>query len=84
MDISEIIGCIAAVFTTGAFVPQVVKTIKTSSAEDFSIITLITLFTGMGLWLIYGLLKGATAVWIANAISLTLIAIITIVKIKNK
>jgi MtN3 and saliva related transmembrane protein len=54
MDFITIIGLIAAAMTTGAYVPQAYKTIRTRSTEDLSLGTYIFLFTGTLLWFVYG------------------------------
>ncbi len=44
----EIFGYCAAVLTTLAFIPQLIKTIISKKAEDVSLITLIMFLTGVG------------------------------------
>ena len=63
MDAIEILGIVAGVLTTFAFAPQAVKTWKTGSARDFSLPTLLMLVSGVALWTLYGVLRGAPAVW---------------------
>ena len=58
MEISiEWIGFIAALLTTGAFVPQVFKTLKTKSTEGLSLTMYMSMFVGIMLWLFYGIKK---------------------------
>ena len=47
IDSYEIIGLIAAVLTTAAYVPQVYKTWKTKSAGNISLTMYITMFIGI-------------------------------------
>ena len=42
----EFFGYFAAILTTLAFLPQLIKTFKTKKAEDVSLITLIMFLTG--------------------------------------
>jgi MtN3 and saliva related transmembrane protein len=49
----DALGYIAALFATGSFVPQVIKTWRTRSAEDLSFLMLLTHVIGMLLWLAY-------------------------------
>ena len=50
----EFFGYFAAILTTAAFLPQLIKTLKTKKAEDVSLITLIMFICGVGSWIIYG------------------------------
>jgi 5'-nucleotidase len=67
------IGTIAALFTTGAFVPQIVK-IRKQGGEDLSYAMLVVYLAGVLLWLAYGLLFHAPAVIWANAVAAGLVA----------
>lgn len=76
------IGFIAATLTTIAFVPQVIKILRTKSTRDVSI-GMYALFTaGVALWLCYGLLIGSWPVIAANAITLVLAGLVLILKIR--
>ena len=68
----EILGFIAALFTTFSSVPQIVKMAKTKSTGDVSMYMYIFLFIGCILWLTYGLLLGSYPLIIANIFSLSL------------
>lgn len=78
----EWLGVVAAVMTTGAFVPQAVRTWRTQSAEDFALPMLLLLVGGIVLWLIYGLAIGSPALIIANSITLPLAGYILFVKLR--
>ncbi|PZW37659.1 MtN3 and saliva related transmembrane protein [Humitalea rosea] len=65
----EALGLMAGALTTTAFVPQVAKTWRTGSAEDFSLPMLAMFVAGVGLWLVYGVLIEAPSVWLANGIT---------------
>lgn len=83
MDKIEYVGFLASALATFSFLPQVAKTWRTWRAEDFSLITLLMLEVGTGLWIAYGLWRAAPAIWIGNSITFTLVALILIVKIQN-
>lgn len=68
----DALGYTAAVFATGSFVPQVIKTWRTRSAEDLSYLMLVTHIIGMLLWLVYGLMINATPIVAANTIAVLL------------
>ena len=69
MDVYEIIGLLAAILTTGAFVPQVYKTWKTKSADDISFTMYLVLFIGLVLWLIYGIHLNSLPMILANSVT---------------
>ena len=65
----EIIGLIAAVFTTISFIPQVLKISKKRSAKGVSVSMYVIMFIGICFWLFYGILINSIAVIVANLIS---------------
>ena len=77
----EFFGYFAAILTTAAFIPQVIKTLKTKKAEDVSLITLIMFISGVGSWIIYGLAISSKPIVIANSITFLLNFLILILKI---
>tara|TARA_B100000674_G_scaffold41576_1_gene28939 strand:+ start:742 stop:1008 length:267 start_codon:yes stop_codon:yes gene_type:complete len=77
----EFFGYFAALLTTLAFLPQLIKTLKTKKAEDVSLITLIMFLTGVMSWIIYGYKISSTPILIANIITFILNALILIFKI---
>ena len=66
----ELIGLIAAVLTTAAFLPQVYKTWKTKDVSALSLPMLILFFTGIVLWLVYGIYIKSLSMIIANSITI--------------
>jgi MtN3 and saliva related transmembrane protein len=62
----DYVGTVAAVCTTGAFIPQIVK-IRKQGGNDLSYPMLLVYLAGVLLWLAYGLLLHASAVIWANA-----------------
>tara|TARA_S200000501_G_C20539601_1_gene619473 strand:+ start:354 stop:623 length:270 start_codon:yes stop_codon:yes gene_type:complete len=77
----EFFGYFAAVLTTAAFLPQLIKTLKTKKAEDVSLITLIMFICGVGSWIIYGYKISSFPILIANIITFILNLFILISKI---
>ena len=80
----EIIGYIAAVLTSAAYMPQAIKTIKTKKTTDVSLNMYILMFVGVSGWLLYGIFLHSMPMLIANSISLSLIFVILILKLKYK
>jgi len=75
-----LVGSVAAVCTTAAFVPQVVKVWRLKSAEDISLVTFLVFAVGTAIWLAYGWLIASIPVILANAV--TLVIALTIVGLK--
>jgi MtN3 and saliva related transmembrane protein len=80
MRLVDFVGTIAAVCTTSAFIPQILK-IKRQGGEDLSYPMLSIYLTGIVLWLIYGLLLHAAAVIWANGVTSLLVAIAIVLKV---
>ncbi|WP_229007512.1 SemiSWEET transporter [Methylophilus sp. Leaf408] len=77
------IGSIAAICTTVAFVPQVIKSWRTRDLSGISL-PMYTIFTlGVILWLVYGLLIGDWPVIIANAITALLAGGVLLLKLQS-
>ena len=68
----EFFGYFAAILTTAAFLPQLIKTLKTKKAEDVSLLTLIMFICGVGFWILYGFKISSSPILIANIITLIL------------
>ncbi len=77
----EIFGYLAAILTTVAFLPQLIKILKTKKAEDVSLVTLIMFICGVGSWIIYGYKISSLPILLANIITLILNLFILISKI---
>ena len=83
----EFFGYFAAILTTLAFLPQLIKTLKTKKAEDVSLITLIMFLTGVLSWIVYGYKIASIPILLANLVTFILNLLILIFKItfsKNK
>ena len=77
----DIFGYLAAILTTAAFLPQLIKTLKTKKADDVSSTTLIMFIVGVFSWIIYGYAISSKPILIANLITLILNLMILISKI---
>tara|TARA_B100000579_G_scaffold408394_1_gene396491 strand:+ start:322 stop:588 length:267 start_codon:yes stop_codon:yes gene_type:complete len=77
----EFFGYFAALLTTLAFIPQLIKTIQTKKADDVSLITLIMFLTGVASWIIYGYKIASIPVLTANIVTFILNLLILIFKI---
>ncbi|TCL68813.1 MtN3 and saliva related transmembrane protein [Mariniflexile fucanivorans] len=70
MNYIEIIGFVAAILTTSAFLPQVYKTWKTKDVSGLSLPMLVIFFVGIIAWLVYGFYKNSPSMIMANSITL--------------
>ena len=80
--IADSIGMVAAVLTTIAYVPQVVKIYRTKSARDVSFRMFSLLATGVSLWLVYGIMMRSAPLIFANFVTLALSLTVLGLKIK--
>lgn len=80
----EIIGLIAAVFTTSSFFPQVIKIWKTKQTKDISTTMYIAMMIGTCFWLTYGILISSFAIIVANIVSGLLVLFVLIFKLLNR
>lgn len=81
---TETLGIIAGLLTTGSFLPQVYQTLKTRDVSGISLLMYLAFTTGVLLWLMYGLLHGQIAVILANGVTFVLAAIILGMKIRYR
>jgi len=78
-----IIGIAAGALTTIAFLPQLIRAIKTKHTKDLSLITFSLFGIGVSLWLVYGILLKQLPIILANGFTLIFIVLIAAVKIKH-
>ncbi len=83
-DIIEIIGTIAAILTTGSFLPQVYQTWKTKSTESLSLPMFSMFFTGVCLWVYYAFKIESMPLLIANGITAICSGALLFFKLKYK
>ena len=78
---TELLGLIAGLFTTIAFVPQVVKIWKSKHAQDVSLAMFAIFSTGVALWIVYGFIIGSLPVILANSVTFALALAVLILKL---
>lgn len=79
---TEVIGSLAALLTTFAFVPQVVKIWRTRSTRDVSLAMYLVFTAGVVMWLAYGILISATPIIVANVVTLLLSGAVVVMKLR--
>ncbi len=68
MDGVFLLGLVAGAITSVGFIPQLIRGYKTKELKDVSYFMPAILAVGMTLWLLYGVLKEALPIIIANAL----------------
>tara|TARA_B100000927_G_C16408663_1_gene446417 strand:- start:79 stop:339 length:261 start_codon:yes stop_codon:yes gene_type:complete len=84
IDQNEIIGFIAAVCTTFAFLPQVIKVWKTKQTKGLSLRMYTIMFIGICLWFVYGLRINSLSIILANIVTGFLVFTILVYIFKGK
>lgn len=77
----ELLGAVAALITTFAWLPQIMKILRERQARDISLATTAALAFGVFLWVVYGLAIGSVPVIAANTVSFLFIAAIVGLKL---
>lgn len=80
----EIIGLLAGICTTLAFVPQVYKVWKFRSTKDISLGMYVIFCVGLILWIIYGTLLHSLSLIGANVVTLLLASAILYMKTRER
>jgi MtN3 and saliva related transmembrane protein len=81
--LQDVVGYAAGLLATAAFVPQVAKTFRERSARDISLGMYVLFCTGVGLWLLYGLLIGSWPVILSNFVTLLLSGAVLVLKLRH-
>ncbi|WP_321407883.1 SemiSWEET transporter [Tolumonas auensis] len=86
MDASlvELLGMTAGCLTTGSFIPQAIKIMRTRDVSGISLLMYIALAVGLMLWLLYGIINGQISIIAANGVTLALVLIILFMKIRYR
>ena len=83
MSLLDLLGAAAGVLTTVAFVPQVVKTWRSGSAQDISLVMFSLFSAGVLLWLLYGIALHSLPIVAANAVTLALASSVLALKVRH-
>lgn len=82
MDFITMMGYMAGVCTTSAFLPQAIKILKTKHTKDISLGMYSVLTIGVLLWCLYALINHDWPLALANTVTLFLAGWILILKIR--
>ena len=81
MNTIDWMGSIAATLTTTSFIPQVWQVWRTRHTKDISLGMYAIFTTGVGMWLIYGILLNSWPIIIANSITTCLAGAVLLMKL---
>lgn len=84
INFTTTLGLVAGVLTTIAYLPQLIKTWQSKSADDLSWSMLIILCVGIVLWLVYGFSVRDIPIVAANIVTFVLASVILVLKIRYK
>lgn len=76
------VSALAAILTTGAFVPQALHIIRYKETKAISLVMYLAFGSGVALWLLFGVLIGNWPIVISNAITLMLALAIVAMKLR--
>ena len=84
MDLITSIGVVAASLTTGSFVPQAIKTVRSRNTQSISLLLYVAFSLGASLWLLYGILVSDVPIILANSLTSILSLIILSFKLRER
>jgi len=84
MDKTQWVGIIAGVLTATSMLPQVIKVFKEKKAENISLLMVLVLIGGVGLWIVYGIMRKDLPIIATNAFSLLVNLLLMVLRIKYK
>jgi MtN3 and saliva related transmembrane protein len=80
----DLVGYVAAILTTIAFVPQALTSWRTRDLSGVSL-PMYGIFTaGVAMWLAYGVMLGSWPIIVANAITLALSGTVLALKVMHR
>ncbi len=77
----RLVGYLAGALTALSMFPQVIKSYKTRRMDEFSLAYLLVMFSGLFLWLLYGVIIGDLPLIFSVTVSSSLSAFLLLMKI---
>jgi MtN3 and saliva related transmembrane protein len=81
-SLTPVIGFIAAILTTLAFVPQVLRIWQTRSTAAISLGMYAVYTLGIALWGVYGILIGSWPIILSNCVTFLLAGSVLVMKVR--
>ena len=82
MNFIAILGYVAGICTTSAFLPQAIKIVRTKQTQDLSLVMYSVLTTGVFLWCCYAFVNRDWPLALANGVTLCLAGWILVLKVR--
>jgi MtN3 and saliva related transmembrane protein len=76
----ETVGLIGGFITAVALTPQIIKTLKTKSVEDISVMWTLIFMAGLLLWVVYGFMNGILPLMIFSSVEFLMAATLFVLK----
>lgn len=83
MELTPVLGNIAAFLTTVSFLPQAIKTIRSKNTRQLSLPMYLLFVSGVALWVFYGISNNQMPIIIGNTITFLLAGIILVYKLRE-
>lgn len=84
MDIAELFGWLASIFTTIIFLPQLIKALETKLTDDISMWMLILSVTGNAFWLAHSSMMGNLPLLVCASLIILISMILIVFKYSNE
>jgi MtN3 and saliva related transmembrane protein len=78
-----VVGYVAGLFTTLAFLPQAIRSWRTGSTSDLSLAAILAFMLGLSFWIVYGVATRSYPIVVWNVITLLLNLGILIAKLRH-
>ncbi|MBI4173509.1 MAG: SemiSWEET transporter [Candidatus Aenigmarchaeota archaeon] len=82
MEYIDFLGYLAGLLVVGSMLPQMIKSWRTKSTSDISLLRYLIYVVGLILWIIYAILIGNGPVAVMNAVGLALASAILYLKLR--
>jgi len=82
MQLSDVLGYLAATLTTVSFVPQAWRCFRTKDVSGISTRMYSVFTVGVAVWLAYGVVLGEVPMMIANSTTLVLACAVLVMKLR--
>ena len=82
VDEITVLGLMAASLTSIAWIPQMIKSLKTKKTRDLSLPLTVIVSMGLTLWLAYGLLREDPALILSNGVQVPMVYSLLAMKLR--
>ena len=83
MDLTNLLGNVAAFLTTISFLPQAIKTIRSGHTKHLSLPMYLLFVSGVFLWILYGVSNNQLPIILGNAITFLFAGTILTFKLRD-